>query len=73
MKPFVPKKLPLTNEIDQMFFINELIEAHANVVKYQTILNNSKVPWNILINPLLLQEAVQSTKIEGTQVTIDEV
>lgn len=73
MKPFVPKKLPLTDEIDQMFFINELIEAHANVVKYQTILNNSKVPWNILINPLLLQEAVQSTKIEGTQVTIDEV
>ena len=73
MNPFVPKKLPLTNEINQMFFINELIEAHSNVVKYQTILNNSKVPWNILINPLLLQEAVQSTKIEGTQVTIDEV
>lgn len=72
MKPFIPKKLPL-EEINQTFFINELIEANGNIVRYQTMLNSSKVPWNILINPLLLQEAVQSTKIEGTQVTIDEV
>ncbi|MDR0880756.1 MAG: Fic family protein [Clostridioides sp.] len=72
MNPFVPKKLPF-DDLNLLYFMNELIEANKNIARYQEILNSSKISWDILINPLLLQEAVQSTKIEGTQVTIDEV
>ncbi|MTI67211.1 MAG: Fic family protein [Firmicutes bacterium] len=73
MKPFVPVKLPIDEKIDLLFFYNDLIEASTNIGKYQIMLKNSKINANILINPIILQEAVQSTKIEGTQVTLDEV
>ncbi|RKD32292.1 Fic family protein [Thermohalobacter berrensis] len=73
MKPFKPLKLPLEGKIDQLKFVNELVEASTNVGKYQIMLRNSKINSDFLINPLILQEAVQSTKIEGTQVTLDEV
>lgn len=72
MKPFTPEKLPLHNKIDPLFFYNTLIEASTNLGKYQVMLESSK-DADLLIDPLLLQEAVQSTKIEGTQVTFDEV
>ncbi|EOC99377.1 Fic family protein [Caldisalinibacter kiritimatiensis] len=73
MIPFKPPKLPLEDKIDQLKFINELVEANTNIGKYQIMLRNSKINPDFLINPLILQEAVQSTKIEGTQVTLDEV
>jgi Fic family protein len=73
MQQIILKKLPLTDEINQLYFINELLEAHSNIAKYQTLLNNSKISWNILKKPLLIQEAIQSIKINGTQTTINEV
>lgn len=73
MKPFTPYELPIKEEIDPMAFYNEIITASTNVGKYQIILKKSKVNEYFLIAPFTLQEAVQSNKIEGTQVTFDEV
>ncbi|TBL67349.1 Fic family protein [Paenibacillus thalictri] len=72
--PFTPENLPLTSErINQLTFLRELIEANKKVAQYQVLLQNTKLPSHLLLNPVMLNEAVQSTKIEGTQVTLDEV
>ncbi|QOR35423.1 Fic family protein [Clostridium sp. 'deep sea'] len=73
MKPFVPLKLPFDQHINQLYFLNTLVEASTNIGKFQVILQNSKINEDFLINPLILQEAFQSTKIEGTQATLNEV
>ncbi|RAK22353.1 Fic/DOC family protein [Anoxybacillus vitaminiphilus] len=74
LKPFVPLMSPLKEEIvNQIQFIRELIEANKSIVEYQTMLKNSKLHPQFLLRPVMLKEAVQSTKIEGTQVTLDEV
>jgi Fic family protein len=73
MKPFVPYELPIDEKIQPMNFYNELINASTNFGKYQVMLKKSKVNEYFLITPFTLQEAVQSSKIEGTQVTFDEV
>lgn len=74
LKPFVPLMLPLKEQIvNQLEFIRELIEANKSIVEYQTMLRNSKLHPQFLLRPVMLKEAVQSTKIEGTQVTLDEV
>ncbi|GAB6004530.1 Fic family protein [Geobacillus vulcani] len=73
-KPFVPFKLPLVEDVvNQMRFLRELIEANKAMVEYQTMLRHSKLHPRFLLRPIMLKEAVQSTKIEGTQVTLDEV
>lgn len=72
--PFTPENLPLGNErINQLMFIRELIDANKKIAQYQVLLQNTKFPSHLLLNPVMLNEAVQSTKIEGTQVTLDEV
>jgi len=73
MKPFVPHKLPIEDYVDPMKYYNILVSANTNVGKYEVMLRKSKVKEDFLITPLSLQEAVQSTKIEGTQITFDEV
>nr|WP_245204263.1 Fic/DOC family N-terminal domain-containing protein [Ammoniphilus resinae] len=66
--------LPLSDEIvNQISLIRKLIDANKSIVEYQTLLNNSKLEPQYLLRPVMLKEAVQSTKIEGTQVTLDEV
>jgi Fic family protein len=66
--------LPLKEEVvNQLEFIHELIEANKSIVEYQTMLRNSKLHPQFLLRPVMLKEAVQSTKIEGIQVTLDEV
>lgn len=72
--PFTPENLPLTSEqINQLMFLRELIEANKKLAQYQVLLQNTKLPSHLLLNPVMLNEAVQSSKIEGTQVTLDEV
>ncbi|MGG1519484.1 Fic/DOC family N-terminal domain-containing protein [Paenibacillus oryzisoli] len=71
---FTPENLPLSSDrINQLMFLRELIEANKKVAQYQVLLQNTKLPSHLLLNPVMLNEAVQSTKIEGTQVTLDEV
>ncbi|MFP4016345.1 MAG: Fic family protein [Halanaerobiales bacterium] len=73
MKPFVPVKLPVQGFINPLEFYKQLVSASTIVGKYQVMLNKSKVNEYFLISPFTMQEAVQSSKIEGTQVTFDEV
>ncbi|TDX43018.1 Fic family protein [Orenia marismortui] len=73
MRPFKPLELPIEDHIRPLEFYNELISANTNVGKFQVMLKKSKINEDFLITPLSLQEALQSTKIEGTQVTFDEV
>ena len=73
MRSFVPYELPIDKLIEPMAFYNELISASTNLGKYQVMLKKSKVNEYFLITPFSLQEAVQSSKIEGTQATFDEV
>lgn len=73
-KPFEPPMLPLQDGvIDQLKFIHELIDANKSIVEYETMLKNSKLHPKFLLRPVMLKEAVQSTKLEGTQVTLDDV
>ncbi len=73
-KPFIPNSLPLDDGvIDQNAIIHLLIEAHKHIAQYETLLENTKIDKNLLLSPILKQEAVQSTKIEGTQVTYEDV
>lgn len=72
-RPFIPFELPLKDKVNPLGFINELVKANTKIGIYNTLLNQSKINKRLLIAPIALQEAVLSTKIEGTQVTVDDV
>ena len=40
---------------------------------YDVLLGKSKIDPKLLLAPITLQEAIQSTRIEGTQVTLDDM
>ncbi|KYH35317.1 adenosine monophosphate-protein transferase SoFic [Clostridium tepidiprofundi DSM 19306] len=73
IKAFQPLKLPIDNLINIDEFIDELLEANKLVGIYQVLLNKSKINPELLLMPITLQEAIQSTRIEGTQVTLDDM
>lgn len=70
IKPYNLAKLPVKIDYDQL--IGKITEAHRAIASLNSLLN-------ALPNPTLLgrimqtKEAVESSKIEGTQATIDEV
>lgn len=66
-------KLPIYEKIDLYKHINILIEASKNIGIFEDMLQRSKIEAQNFISPLLFQEATQSTRIEGTQATLDEV
>lgn len=71
MKPYIPKKLPLTS-LQWSSFIRLIGQANAANARYDGILQGIINP-DILLSPLTTQEAVLSSRIEGTQATIEEV
>jgi len=71
MKPFVPHQLPL-NDIDYGQFVGLVGRANAAVARYDGMLQGIVNP-NVLLSPMTTREAVLSSKIEGTQATLDEV
>jgi len=71
MKPYVPEKLPLEN-LDYKRLISLVGEANAELARYDGLLQAVVNP-EILLSPLTTREAVLSSKIEGTQATVDEV
>lgn len=73
IKAYEPFKLPIDDLININEFINELLEANKLIGVYQVLLNKSKINPELLLTPITLQEAIQSTKIEGTQVTLDDM
>jgi len=60
------------NNINYEFFIQELIAATETLARYDQVIKN--LPNSeLLLAPLRNQEAVLSSRIEGTVSTIDEI
>ncbi len=75
-KPHIPEKLPIeklasTLQSDPEFLVS-MIRAEQSLSEFIGYLNNLPNP-QILISSLTLQEAVLSSKIEGTVATISDV
>lgn len=71
MKPAVPKKLP-RDDIDWTGLVRELGAANRALARYNGVLIGIPNP-EILLSPLTTQEAVLSSRIEGTRATLVEV
>lgn len=71
MQPYVPQPLPL-QELDLSQLVRRVGRANAGLARYDGLLHGL-VNRDILLSPLTTQEAVLSSRIEGTQATLDEV
>ena len=71
MKPYVPDSLPLDN-LDFKLLLPLVGKANAALARYDGLLQGIPNP-EVMLSPLTTQEAVLSSKIEGTQATVDEV
>ncbi len=71
MQPYKPLKLPPVN-LDYKKLIGPVGQASAALARYDGLLQAVVNP-DILLSPLTTNEAVLSSKIEGTQATMDEV
>lgn len=71
MNPYQPAPLPLKN-LDYQRLLPLVGQANAALARYDGLLQGIPNPA-VMLSPLTTQEAVLSSKIEGTQATIDEV
>ncbi len=71
MKPYEPDQLPLKN-LDYQRLFSLVGDANAELARYDGLLQGIVNP-SVMLSPLTNQEAVLSSKIEGTQATVDEV
>lgn len=71
MEPYVPQDLPV-KDLDYNRLTRLLGRANRELTRYDGLLQGIPNPA-ILLSPLTTQEAVLSSKIEGTQATLDEV
>lgn len=71
MNPYEPDTLPLT-DLDFRRLLPLVGQANAALARYDGLLQGIRNPA-VMISPLIIQEAVLSSKIEGTQATVDEV
>ena len=71
MKPYIPQDLPLKC-LDFRRLIGRVGKANAALARYDGLLQGIVNP-DILLSPLTNEEAVLSSRLEGTQATVDEV
>lgn len=72
MKPAIAKQLPILKKDDWLALIPAMCEANRNLAEYKGRLR--RLPnSDLLLSPLRLQEAVLSSRIEGTLATMGEV
>lgn len=71
MKPHKPKTLPI-EKINWDKFVHLIGGANAEVARFDGLLQSMPNPA-VLLSPLTTQEAVLSSKIEGTKATLQEV
>ena len=71
MKPYIPQKLPL-DSLQWDKFIPLIGEANSELGRYDGILQGMVNPF-VFLSPLTTQEAVLSSRIEGTEATLEEV
>jgi len=71
MQPYIPQTLPIEGlDYQQLFGLAG--NANAALARYDGLLQSLVNPA-VLLSPITTQEAVLSSKIEGTQATLDEV
>lgn len=71
MQPYFPQALPLT-DLDYKRLLPLVGRANAALARYDGLLQG--IPNTaVMLSPLTTQEAVLSSRIEGTQATVDEV
>lgn len=70
--PYTPSLLPLDG-IDYNIFHRELTKATQAITKYSAALQSTKIDTDLLLTPLLRREAMYSTRIEGTQSTLEDI
>lgn len=68
MEPYTPDALPLQN-LDYGQLITLVGEANSKLAEYRGLLQGIVNPA-VMLSPLTQQEAVLSSKIEGTQATV---
>ncbi len=71
MQPYTPAELPLT-DLNYRLLLPLVGQANAALARYDGLLQGIPNPA-VMLSPLTTQEAVLSSKIEGTQATVDEV
>jgi len=71
MKPYRPDALPLAH-LDLARLLPKIGPANATLARYDGLLQSVVNPA-VMLSPLTQREAVLSSKIEGTQATVDEV
>ncbi|MCB2356750.1 Fic family protein [Clostridium estertheticum] len=72
-KSYLPFKLPNDKLIDKERLFNKVIQANKEIAIYNEKLKSSKVRPDLLMDLFSLKEALESSKIEGTKATIDEM
>ena len=71
MNPYILDKLPITN-LDYQLLFGLVGDANAELARYDGLLQGIPNPA-VMLSPLTTREAVLSSRIEGTQATVDEV
>ncbi len=71
MEPFVPQKLPI-HDLDWEPLIPLIGKANRSLAFFDGVLQGVTNP-NLLLSPMTTQEAVLSSRIEGTQATLGDV
>ena len=69
--PYEPETLPL-DRIDWVSHIPSIGEANRKIARYDGILRSVVNP-RVLLAPIMTQEAVVSSRIEGTQASLEDV
>lgn len=69
--PYAPEALPI-KDLDKAALLTAVGEANAVLARYDSLLIGIVNPA-VMLSPLTNQEAVLSSKIEGTQATVEEV
>ena len=72
-KPFVPNLLPIVLTAEEKIHLYKLaIDARVKIERFNALLERSIINQEVLMS-FSLQEAIQSTRIEGTQTTFNKV
>jgi len=67
----IPDDLPV-EDIDLGSMISQIVDANTALARFDGQLGSIQNP-RVLLSPLMTQEAVVSSKIEGTQATLEDV
>lgn len=71
MHSYIPELVPL-QDLDWTKYVHLLGKANAKVARFDALLHSMSNP-EVLLSPLTTQEAVLSSKIEGTQASLKDV